>query len=117
MISIFFCFVSSSSSVGLQTDKASMLAEVIEHVKELKRQTSAVLGAAGEGDGGEEAAARQYLLLRSLLPGEIDRAAARARQARTLVSELIQGEPPKTKSGRGRPPPRMQRLHPRARFL
>ena len=52
----------------LQTDKASLLAEVIEHVKELKRQTSAVLGAAGEGGGGEEAsasasAARQHLLL------------------------------------------------------
>ena len=42
----------------LQTDKASLLAEVIEHVKELKRQTSAVLGAAGEGEG---AAVRQHL--------------------------------------------------------
>ncbi|RLN04341.1 transcription factor bHLH30-like [Panicum miliaceum] len=45
-----------------KTDKASLLAKVIEHVKELKRQTSAVLGAAGEGEG-EEAAARQHLLL------------------------------------------------------
>jgi len=75
MISIFFCFVSSSSSVLLQTDKASLLAEVIEHVKELKRQTSAVLGAAGEGDGGEEAAARQHLLL---LPTESDELAVDA---------------------------------------
>jgi hypothetical protein len=75
MISIFFCFVSSSSSVVLQTDKASLLAEVIEHVKELKRQTSAVLGAAGEGDGGEEAAARQHLLL---LPTESDELAVDA---------------------------------------
>ncbi|PAN35456.1 hypothetical protein PAHAL_6G210100 [Panicum hallii] len=45
-----------------KTDKASLLAEVIEHVKELKRQTSAVLGAAAEGEG-EEAAARQHLVL------------------------------------------------------
>ena len=75
MISIFFCFVSSSSSVLLQTDTASLLAEVIEHVKELKRQTSAVLGAAGEGGGGEEAAARQHLLL---LPTESDELAVDA---------------------------------------
>ena len=48
----------------MQTDKASLLAEVIEHVKELKRQTSAVLE-------GEEpaAAARQHL---QLLPTEAD---------------------------------------------
>ncbi|CAD6265400.1 unnamed protein product [Miscanthus lutarioriparius] len=47
-----------------KTDKASLLAEVIEHVKELKRQTSAVLE-------GEEpaAAARQHL---QLLPTEAD---------------------------------------------
>ncbi|EES15038.1 transcription factor AIG1 [Sorghum bicolor] len=45
-----------------KTDKASLLAEVIEHVKELKRQTSAVLD--GEGEEEEEpAAARQHLLL------------------------------------------------------
>jgi len=43
----------------LQTDKASLLAEVIEHVKELKRQTSAVL----EGEEAGAAAARQHLLL------------------------------------------------------
>jgi hypothetical protein len=51
-------------SRSLQTDKASLLAEVIEHVKELKRQTSAVLE-------GEEpaAAARQHL---QLLPTEAD---------------------------------------------
>ncbi|TKW10420.1 hypothetical protein SEVIR_6G163400v4 [Setaria viridis] len=47
-----------------KTDKASLLAEVIEHVKELKRQTSAVLGAAGEGEEEEaSAAARRNLLL------------------------------------------------------
>jgi hypothetical protein len=33
---------------SLQTDKASLLAEVIEHVKELKRQTSVVLDVEGE---------------------------------------------------------------------
>ncbi|CAD6245127.1 unnamed protein product [Miscanthus lutarioriparius] len=42
-----------------KTDKASLLAEVIEHVKELKRQTSAVL----EGEEAGAAAARQHLLL------------------------------------------------------
>ncbi|OEL24291.1 Transcription factor bHLH30 [Dichanthelium oligosanthes] len=47
-----------------KTDKASLLAEVIEHVKELKRQTSAVLGAEEEGEGEEaSAAARRHLLL------------------------------------------------------
>ncbi|KAL6661364.1 hypothetical protein ACP70R_000748 [Stipagrostis hirtigluma subsp. patula] len=51
-----------------KTDKASLLAEVIEHVKELKRQTSAVLG--------EEAApAAQHLLL---LPTEADELAVEA---------------------------------------
>jgi hypothetical protein len=52
--------------VVLQTDKASLLAEVIEHVKELKRQTSAVLGAAGaegEDEDASSAAARRNLLL------------------------------------------------------
>ncbi|AQK52460.1 transcription factor AIG1 [Zea mays] len=48
-----------------KTDKASLLAEVIEHVKELKRQTSAVLDVEGE----EAAAARQRL---QLLPTEAD---------------------------------------------
>ncbi|KAF0912977.1 hypothetical protein E2562_019781 [Oryza meyeriana var. granulata] len=36
-----------------KTDKASLLAEVIEHVKELKRQTSAI-AAAGDHDDGED---------------------------------------------------------------
>ncbi|KAJ1268553.1 hypothetical protein BS78_07G143800 [Paspalum vaginatum] len=55
-----------------KTDKASLLAEVIEHVKELKRQTSAVLGAGG----GEEAAARPRHHL--LLPTEADELAVDA---------------------------------------
>nr|CAB3481027.1 unnamed protein product [Digitaria exilis] len=61
-----------------KTDKASLLAEVIEHVKELKRQTSAVL--AGVGEGGESssasAAVRQQHHL--LLPTESDELAVEA---------------------------------------
>lgn len=56
----------------MQTDKASLLAEVIEHVKELKRQTSAVLAPAGE----EAAAARHHLLL----PTEADELAVDAEE-------------------------------------
>ncbi|CAO2191542.1 unnamed protein product [Urochloa humidicola] len=58
-----------------KTDKASLLAEVIEHVKELKRQTSAVLGAAGEGEeASASAAARRHMLL----PTESDELAVEA---------------------------------------
>ncbi|KAL6838294.1 hypothetical protein ACP4OV_031893 [Aristida adscensionis] len=53
-----------------KTDKASLLAEVIEHVKELKRQTSAVLGGAAE----DAAAAQQQ----QLLPTEADELAVDA---------------------------------------
>ncbi|XP_062190878.1 transcription factor bHLH30-like [Phragmites australis] len=57
-----------------KTDKASLLAEVIENVKELKRQTSAVL-AAGEGEReGEETAAQHHLIL----PTEADELAVDA---------------------------------------
>jgi hypothetical protein len=56
----------------VQTDKASLLAEVIEHVKLLKRQTSAVLDAA-ETPGG----ASQQQQLR-LLPTEADDLAVEA---------------------------------------
>ncbi|CAO2169182.1 unnamed protein product [Urochloa humidicola] len=45
-----------------KTDKASLLAEVIEHVKELKRQTSAVLGAAAEREEASSSARRHMLL-------------------------------------------------------
>ncbi|WVZ92803.1 hypothetical protein U9M48_038841 [Paspalum notatum var. saurae] len=63
-----------------KTDKASLLAEVIEHVKELKRQTSAVLGAGGaeeaEADGEAAAAPRHHHHL--LLPTEADELAVDA---------------------------------------
>lgn len=54
-----------------QTDKASLLAEVIEHVKELKRQTSAVL------DHQREQQPQQHLL-HHLLPTESDELAVEA---------------------------------------
>ncbi|CAO2163273.1 unnamed protein product [Urochloa humidicola] len=59
-----------------KTDKASLLAEVIEHVKELKRQTSAVLGAAAEGEeaSASSSAARRHMLL----PTESDELAVEA---------------------------------------
>lgn len=38
----------------VQTDKASLLAEVLEHVKELKRQTSAMTMMAAAAVGGDE---------------------------------------------------------------
>ncbi|CAO2211021.1 unnamed protein product [Urochloa humidicola] len=57
-----------------KTDKASLLAEVIEHVKELKRQTSAVLGHGGAAGEGEDAAARRH----ALLPTESDELAVEA---------------------------------------
>ncbi|KAG8047333.1 hypothetical protein GUJ93_ZPchr0008g12346 [Zizania palustris] len=44
-----------------KTDKASLLAEVIEHVKELKRQTSQMM-AAGEADASASASAHCLLL-------------------------------------------------------
>ncbi|KAF8772890.1 hypothetical protein HU200_005284 [Digitaria exilis] len=68
----------SNKQATCTTDKASLLAEVIEHVKELKRQTSAVL--AGVGEGGESssasAAVRQQHHL--LLPTESDELAVEA---------------------------------------
>jgi hypothetical protein len=52
MVLICFPFLMHAWCLGLarslQTDKALLLAEVIEHVKELKRQTSAVLDVEGE---------------------------------------------------------------------
>ncbi|KAF0900592.1 hypothetical protein E2562_033114 [Oryza meyeriana var. granulata] len=56
-----------------KTDKASLLAEVIEHVKELKRQTSAMMASAG----GEEAAAAAAAQM-MLLPTEADELAVDA---------------------------------------
>uniref|UniRef100_A0A453KXU5 Transcription factor bHLH30 n=1 Tax=Aegilops tauschii subsp. strangulata TaxID=200361 RepID=A0A453KXU5_AEGTS len=49
--------------VCVQTDKASLLAEVLEHVKELKRQTSAMtmMAAAVGGDEDDDAAPVQML--------------------------------------------------------
>ncbi|CAL5006084.1 unnamed protein product [Urochloa decumbens] len=60
-----------------KTDKASLLAEVIEHVKELKRQTSAVLGG---GDDAEDASASSAAARRHnmLLPTESDELAVEA---------------------------------------
>ena len=49
----------------MQTDKASLLAEVLDHVKELKRQTSAMMmatAAVGGDDGGAGGRAHQQLL-------------------------------------------------------
>jgi hypothetical protein len=57
----------------VQTDKASLLAEVIEHVKELKRQTSAVLDVAER----EDASASQQQQFRHL-PTEADELAVEA---------------------------------------
>ncbi|CAL5001968.1 unnamed protein product [Urochloa decumbens] len=58
-----------------KTDKASLLAEVIEHVKELKRQTSAVLGGGADGEDASSAAARRHNML---LPTESDELAVEA---------------------------------------
>ncbi|GJN16152.1 hypothetical protein PR202_gb03110 [Eleusine coracana subsp. coracana] len=58
-----------------KTDKASLLAEVIEHVKELKRQTSAVLerdAQQGEEDGSSSSSFQQQQHLFQLLPTESD---------------------------------------------
>lgn len=45
-----------------QTDKASLLAEVLDHVKELKRQTSAMMVAAAAVAGDDEAAGPAQIL-------------------------------------------------------
>ncbi|KAL5201860.1 hypothetical protein ABZP36_036214 [Zizania latifolia] len=55
-----------------KTDKASLLAEVIEHVKELKRQTSAIAAAGNDEDGDDVMPAAQ------LLPTEADELAVDA---------------------------------------
>ncbi|XP_040383099.1 transcription factor bHLH30-like, partial [Oryza brachyantha] len=57
-----------------KTDKASLLAEVIEHVKELKRQTSAIMDAAA---GDQEASAAQTTTM-MMLPSEADELAVDA---------------------------------------
>ncbi|VAI18087.1 unnamed protein product [Triticum turgidum subsp. durum] len=54
--------------VCVQTDKASLLAEVLEHVKELKRQTSAMTMMAAAVGGGEDDDAAPV----QMLPTEAD---------------------------------------------
>ncbi|KQJ98388.1 transcription factor AIG1 [Brachypodium distachyon] len=61
-----------------KTDKASLLAEVIEHVKELKRQTSAIMAvssASGEDHAAAPAVQRQLLLPTEADELEVDAAA------------------------------------------
>ncbi|EAZ09073.1 hypothetical protein OsI_31335 [Oryza sativa Indica Group] len=68
-----------------KTDKASLLAEVIEHVKELKRQTTAIAAAAAAGDyhGNDEddddaVVGRRSAAAQQLLPTEADELAVDA---------------------------------------
>jgi hypothetical protein len=58
----------------VQTDKASLLAEVLDHVKELKRQTSAMMAATdADADADDEGAGRtQAQAQAQLLPTEAD---------------------------------------------
>uniref|UniRef100_J3MXD0 BHLH domain-containing protein n=1 Tax=Oryza brachyantha TaxID=4533 RepID=J3MXD0_ORYBR len=58
-----------------KTDKASLLAEVIAHVKELKRQTSAIAAAGEAEDGDEDGVGRPA---GQLLPTEADELAVDA---------------------------------------
>jgi UTP:GlnB (protein PII) uridylyltransferase len=67
-----------------QTDKASLLAEVLDHVNELKRQTSAVMVAAASVTGNDDDAAGTA----QMLPTEADELAVDAtvgRDRRLLV--------------------------------
>lgn len=59
------CLTACIVFARVQTDKASLLAEVLDHVKELKRQTSAMMTMAtvgGDNDGGASGRAHQQLL-------------------------------------------------------
>jgi UTP:GlnB (protein PII) uridylyltransferase len=70
--------------MSTQTDKASLLAEVLDHVKELKRQTSAMMVAAAAVTGMDDEAAGTA----QMLPTEADELvvdAAVGRDGRLLV--------------------------------
>ncbi|KAL6846589.1 hypothetical protein ACP4OV_024037 [Aristida adscensionis] len=61
-----------------KTDKASLLAEVLDHVKELKRQTSAMMAAAAGDEAAGGRAAQQQLLPTEADELAVDAAASRA---------------------------------------
>ena len=74
---VIVCAACCRARACVQTDKASLLAEVLDHVKELKRQTSAMMVAAAAavaGGGDDEGAAGPA----QMLPTEADELAVDA---------------------------------------